>query len=610
MFKQAARLIVIHVLMLLGAATAWAGRGDVDPNYGEGGQLAPGPGNVLTLPDGRLLIDTTDTGDAFKVRLVDAYGHDDQAFGASGHASIPTPVSAPWFFPVFATLGPDGEIYVEGLLWAEGQARFFEAILRLDASGRPELSFGGQGDAFFRLTDDPIEYTPNWMTTLVAFTVDPVGRIVIAQHGWTSNNACGGPMAIRRFLPNSEPDPAFGTAGSVEIPDVDPCANAPLFGWREDGGVVAPLFGVREDGGIVVGDGRTIVAIDRTGAVDAGFGAAGSLYPSDSGWTAGFLLPDESLLIFSPGEESTGTTAAILAKFDRYGQVDSTFGSGTGVVQLELSVDYPEATGARGVIDRLLLAPDGTHLLAQMTLLRADGSRHCVGIARFSIDGMLDDDFGRHGLTCLDHGAMGFFLIAAQGEGAPVFQLDGPQNILRLLSEDVPSPGMITGVGGLWSSVVDESAGAIDYNLMRVAGHDGAVSIDYSTSETQFGPGDYYYREPYFVRNATAGADYEETSGQLEWANGEDGERVVRVTIVDDSLDELSEVFRLTASNPVGGAMAVGTVTLLGIRNDDAAPLASPNSDGSANSGGGSLSTWVLLALLTFLFMRRRCFWC
>ena len=39
-FKQIAGMIAIHALMLLGAATAWAGRGDIDPNYGEGGRLA------------------------------------------------------------------------------------------------------------------------------------------------------------------------------------------------------------------------------------------------------------------------------------------------------------------------------------------------------------------------------------------------------------------------------------------------------------------------------------------------------------------------------------------------------------------------------------------
>ena len=39
-FKQIAGMIAIHALMLLGAATAWAGRGDVDPNYGEGGRLS------------------------------------------------------------------------------------------------------------------------------------------------------------------------------------------------------------------------------------------------------------------------------------------------------------------------------------------------------------------------------------------------------------------------------------------------------------------------------------------------------------------------------------------------------------------------------------------
>ena len=55
-FKQIAGMIAIHALMLLGAATAWAGRGDVDPNYGEGDRLAIAPSVLLALPGDRLVI--------------------------------------------------------------------------------------------------------------------------------------------------------------------------------------------------------------------------------------------------------------------------------------------------------------------------------------------------------------------------------------------------------------------------------------------------------------------------------------------------------------------------------------------------------------------------
>ena len=36
-FKQVAGMIAIHALMLLGAATAWAGRGDIDPELWQRG---------------------------------------------------------------------------------------------------------------------------------------------------------------------------------------------------------------------------------------------------------------------------------------------------------------------------------------------------------------------------------------------------------------------------------------------------------------------------------------------------------------------------------------------------------------------------------------------
>jgi uncharacterized delta-60 repeat protein len=597
-FKQVARMVAFSALMLLGAATAQAGRGDVDPNYGMGGKVELGSGGLLKLPDDRLIIVEPANEGEFKVRVVDGDGRDDPTFGDGGYVTISTPAATPSFLPDAAALGPNGEFLIEGTLWATGQARFFETILRLDAAGQLDTSFGGQGDGFYTLTDTPIEYSPNWKTTVAAFGVDPSGRIVIARHGWTPEETCGGPMIVQRLLANGESDTEFGTAGEMELPALDLCLGA-------------ALFGVRSDSSIVVGDGRNIAAVDATGAIDVGFGVDGYLSGVPT-WTRGYVLPDGSLLIFGPGDESADAAADVLIKFKRDGQADTTYGSGTGSAIVDFGEAFTRIPDTHGLVESLLIARDGLHLYGSLRILRTDGSIVCRGIARLSIDGAPDNEFGRHGLTCLDYGSVPFGLVSVQTDGAPLFLLDGYNVLYRLLPDSKPSPGILTIVRGppTWSWA-NESEGKINVGVMRVAGRDGAVSIHYGTSQTQISPRDYYYREPYGLRNATADADYVTTSGRLDWASGEDGERAVTVTILDDRVSESEkEVLKLEMSQVQGGALLIGSATLVGIRDDDVAsnptPAVNPTPAGSGSGGGGSMSWVTLLALLTLLLIHRR----
>ncbi len=73
---------------------------------------------------------------------------------------------------------------------------------------------------------------------------------------------------------------------------------------------------------------------------------------------------------------------------------------------------------------------------------------------------------------------------------------------------------------------------------------------------------------------ATAGVDYTPTSGSLTFDPGET-EQEIKVSIMDDNIQEADETFTVTLSNPVGaaldpnGASATSTIT-----DDDAAPTA------------------------------------
>src|SRR5262245_35235501 len=95
-------------LILLGASSTWAGRGDIDPNYGHGSQLEIQAGVLLALPGDRLVIADGSTGEGFRVRMVDATGQSIPSFGNSGVVLLDSSDTARTFQPEAAALAPNG----------------------------------------------------------------------------------------------------------------------------------------------------------------------------------------------------------------------------------------------------------------------------------------------------------------------------------------------------------------------------------------------------------------------------------------------------------------------------------------------------------------------
>ena len=573
------RIITSALLLLLGSATAWAGRGDVDPNYGDGGQLVTiGPSVLLALPGDRLVVGEA-TGEGFRVRMVDATGRNVPAFGEGGVVLIDSSSAARTFVPEGAALAPNGDmIFVGSLSLYTWGAR---ATLRLDSDGQPVLSFGSRGDGFVEpaLT----------VARATSFAVDPDGKIILAEGSWNPDSSCGNTARLQRLLANGQPDAEFGGDGLIEIPNLDICNGA-------------PVFGARADGGVIVGDGHAIVDVDATGDIDPTFGADGRLAVTELAWARALLLPDGGLLIFGSSDESASSSDTVLMKFDRNGQLDLDFGAGTGSVTVDLGAELLSEPFSREYVDQLALDPDGEHIAAQLSVSHADGSSACGGIARLTIDGTPDAGFGRNGLTCLN---FNFALIAVQSDGAPLFTLPdlyGNKTTYRLLPDTSPSPGFLRVVAKSFASAtVGESEGTATVAIERFAGRDGAVSVNYTTA----------YRAGCFDADgispcapATAGSDYVATSGRLDWADGDDSQRIITIRILNDDIDDFPlEIFGVDISEPGGGAQLIAASTSVMIEASSTPPPPPPP---PASGGSGSVSWATPLALLTLLFIRRR----
>ncbi len=91
---------------------------------------------------------------------------------------------------------------------------------------------------------------------------------------------------------------------------------------------------------------------------------------------------------------------------------------------------------------------------------------------------------------------------------------------------------------------IDENAGTVSIDVTRTGGTDGAISVDYATSDD----------------TATAGEDYTAASAMLNWANNDSNTQTIVIDILDDAVTEGDETFTLTLSNAANGA-SIGTAT-------------------------------------------------
>lgn len=108
----------------------------------------------------------------------------------------------------------------------------------------------------------------------------------------------------------------------------------------------------------------------------------------------------------------------------------------------------------------------------------------------------------------------------------------------------------------------------------------------------------------------TFGADGRLVVTQLAWASGEEGERTVTVSILEDSIDEKPETLGVEFSDPVGGIVLIAESATIQILDNDPTPPPPPTTPPPPppplKGGSGSVSWTTPIALLALLRLRRR----
>jgi hypothetical protein len=130
--------------------------------------------------------------------------------------------------------------------------------------------------------------------------------------------------------------------------------------------------------------------------------------------------------------------------------------------------------------------------------------------------------------------------------------------VVTIVDDWIPNPGILQFSSATYS--VDENGGYVTLTVSRLDGSDGAISVDYISSDG----------------SATAGEDYTAGSGTLNWSDGDASDKTFTVNIIDDTIFEGDESFSLMLENATGGATIGDPDTAEVIIVDDDTPPVEP----------------------------------
>ena len=163
-----------------------------------------------------------------------------------------------------------------------------------------------------------------------------------------------------------------------------------------------------------------------------------------------------------------------------------------------------------------------------------------------------------------------FFLNLTNASGASISDAQG---VATIIDNDPPPEVTIDDV------VLDEADGELSFTLLKSAQTGAPATVDYGTTDG----------------SATSPDDYGPVSGTVTFG-GPDTVAHVAVQITDDALDEGTETFTITLSNPQGltivDGLGVGTIT-----DDDPEPSLSVNNVSVTEGNSGTVAATFTVSL-------------
>ncbi len=242
-----------------------------------------------------------------------------------------------------------------------------------------------------------------------AIAVQPDSKLVVVGSHTASGHAS---FALSRYQLDGSLDSAFGAGGKVVL-SLPGIADATAKGvvLEPDGKIV-----VAGTAGPSGGEELALARFNRNGTLDTTFGAAGTVLTDLGGIaTASAVTLDATggILVGGSFQPSSLLSAPVFAisRFTADGHLDTTFGSG-GTAQTDFG-------GYTAGINKLLLQPDGSIVAVGHSSVSSDNFGFAV--ARYHADGSPDTSFNGTGRVKTTFGAFDdAFGVARQTDGSLV----------------------------------------------------------------------------------------------------------------------------------------------------------------------------------------------
>jgi len=490
-------LILSLMLVWVMPGMAWSAAGDPDLSFGTGGatESAFGPNTleqaraVAIQPNGKIVV-AGNTFDSSGTTLSDIalvrYNTDgtlDTSFGTGGLVALDFGNNITEFGNAIALQG-DGKIVVAGEA-VDSMANTNDcAVARYNPDGTFDTSFGAGGHVILDMGVGPSGF--NYPDHCQAVAVQTDGKIVVA--GTTDTPINLSDVAVARLNADGTLDGTFGLTGVV-------LSNLQPFSF-DFGNAVA----IQPDGKIIVagysnifGPTRDDIAILRynpDGSVDTGFGING-LVLADFGNMSNYgnavaIQPDGKIAVAGYSVDLINFDKEFtVARFNANGSVDSTFGSGGGVITEFDAVNNTPDEGRS-----IALQSDGKIVVAGTI-----GGFPKFAMARYLNDGSLDFTFGVNGLVTITFTYKDYIgtSVAIQSDGGIVLaghtsdrfnSYNTDIAIARFLGDTVPAaPSIVTPANNVFtnSTARPTISGTADAGV-SVNVKDGATSLGLVTA--------------------------------------------------------------------------------------------------------------------------------
>lgn len=326
--------------------------------------------------------------------MTDIDGHSDEAYGV--------------------VVQPDDKIVALGATWVFPQDKPRFALLRYNADGTPDESFGDGGRVIVGMTDDEWDYS---MPHALALQED--GKLVAAGTSYDPD-AGHNVFAVARFNPDGTFDGGFGDGGRV---------LAPISTSEGASDEEAHALAIAPDGKIVLAGFVGLYPADFAavrllpdGTPDESFGEGGAAVTDLGGDDKAAVVavqPDGKVVLAGRGANEDDDWAML--RYTSDGTLDETFGDG-GIVSTDLTSGEDYATGMVVQEDGGIVL-GGTAQIGSVFCMSSDNfltscDRFAFALARYTKSGELDERFG-------DDGQMVYELDEDSGGHALVEQPDG-----------------------------------------------------------------------------------------------------------------------------------------------------------------------------------------